>query len=320
MSQNKCVLVNADIRHLPESRALLEKHFKTTYMPEFSRPKLLKIIPDYDAVLTNIQTKYNKEFIDAAKNLTLIATPSTGTDHIDLNYAKTKGITVQSIKNDYDLLRDIPSTAEQAFLLMMASLRKLPAALNSVCSGNWARDEFRGREVNQRIVGIIGYGRLGEIFSRFAHAFNMKVIACDPYKKITDPWVTQMDMKELLKTAEIISLHLHLNDETRGMLGEKEFSLMRDGVFIVNTSRGAIIDENAFLKALESGKIEGAGIDVLSEELDVDISDIELVKYAKTHDNLIITPHVGGCTYDAQEKTSYFTIEKMIDFFALDNA
>ena len=315
MSQNKRVLVNADIQHLPESRALLEKHFKTTYMPEFSRPELLKIIPDYDAVLTNIQTKYDKEFIDAAKQLTLIATPSTGTDHIDLNYAKAKGTSVQSLKNDYDLLKDIPSTAEQAFLLMMASLRKLPTAFNSVCSGNWTRDEFRGREVNQRIVGIIGYGRLGEIFSRLAHAFNMKVIACDPYKEINDPWVTQMDMKELLKTAEIISLHLHLDDETRRMLGEKEFSLMRNGVYIVNTSRGAIIDENAFLKALESGKVKGAGIDVLSEELDVDISDIELVKYAKTHDNLIITPHIGGCTYDAQEKSTYFTVEKMIGFF-----
>lgn len=119
--------------------------------------------------------------------------------------------------------------------------------------------------------------------------------------------------------AEIISLHLHLNDETRGMLGEKEFSLMRDGVYIINTSRGAIIDENAFLKALKSGKVKGAGIDVLSEELDANISDIELVKYAKIHDNLIITPHIGGCTYDAQEKSSYFTVEKMIGFFEQDN-
>jgi phosphoglycerate dehydrogenase-like enzyme len=163
-------------------------------------------------------------------------------------------------------------------------------------------------------VGIIGYGRLGKIFSRLAHGFGMKVMACDPFKKITDPWVKQESLKTLLKRAEIITIHVHLTTETRQMIGKKEFALMRNGVYLVNTSRGAIIDEKAFLHCLKSGKVAGAGLDVLAGELDGWTANERLVQYAKTHNNLIITPHIGGCTYDAQEKAFRHTSLKLTAF------
>jgi len=308
------VLVTVGMEHLPESRAILERGAKVTYAKNLSKAKLLRLIPAYDTIVTNLRQRIDRNIIDAGTKLRVIATPSTGTDHIDLAYAKSRGIEVQSLKYDYTVLKTISSTAEHAFLLMMACLRKLPFAFDDVKKGKWTAPETRGREVADRIVGIIGYGRLGEIFSKFAHAFAMQVIACDPFKKIQDEWVEQVKMHELLKRSEIITLHVHLAPETRGLIGAREFALMRDGVYFVNTSRGALLDEKAFLHVLRSGKIACAGIDVLANEIDGRIADDPLVRYARSHRNLIITPHIGGCTYDAQEKAFRHTVRKLVAF------
>jgi len=312
------ILVTCPMSHLPESWAMLDAAADVAYMPNPSDEELLDAIPDCDAIITNLQQRITPAVIDAAVNLKVIATPSTGTDHIDIAYAESQALTVQSIKRDYDVLKNIPSTAEHAFLLMMSCLRKLPFLFDAVRGGKWTRSEFRGREVAGRVVGIIGYGRLGEIFSRFAKGFDMRVIACDPFKTIADPWVTQVDMDDLLRQAEIITIHVHLTEETRHLIGKREFGLMRDGVYLVNTSRGALIDEAAFLEALASGKIACAGVDVLTTELDGDIGANPMVRYARAHDNLIITPHVGGCTYDAQEKAYRHMAAKLIAFLQAD--
>lgn len=296
------ILVTCEMGQVPESRAILETVADVTYLTYPSDDTLLSEIGGYDAIVTNLKQKITREVIDAAKRLRVIATPSTGTDHIDLDYAESREIEVQSLKKDYDVLKNITATAEQAFLLMMAAMRKLPFAFAHVLDGKWTDDRFRGREVEGRVVGIVGYGRLGEMFSRFAKGFGMRVIACDPFKAVTDEWVRQVDMDALLAEAEVITLHVHLTDETRGMIGRDEFAKMRDGVYLVNTSRGGLIDETAFLEALESGKVTAAGIDVLANELDDDIGGEPLVRYAKEHENLIITPHLGGKTYDSQEK------------------
>ena len=309
------IIVTTAMDHLPESRAILEKHARVTYAPFASRAKLLRLIPDYDAILTSVGQKIDRQVIDRGKKLRLIATPSTGTDHIDIPYAERKVIMIQCLKKDYHLLKTITSTAEQAFLLMLACLRKLPFAFDDVKRGHWDAARWRGREAAGRVVGIIGYGRLGEIFSRLARGFGMKVIACDPFRKISDSWVEQVSMKELLKKAEIITIHVHLTPNTRGLIGQREFSLMRKGVYLVNTSRGALIDERAFLRALKSGKVAGAGIDVLAGELEGKTGNHPLVKYARSHENLIISPHVGGCTYDAQEKSHRYAAMKMMEFF-----
>lgn len=307
------ILVTNETDHLPQSRAILEECAEVIYRPNPTDEELLELIADVDAIVTNLSQRITPKVIDTAKRLKIISTPSTGTDHIDIEYAENKGILVQSIKKDYDVLKKITSTAEHAFLLMMACLRKLPFAFDAVRRGEWTRSEYRGREVEGRVVGILGYGRLGEMFSRFAKGFDMKVIACDPFKNVTDDWVEQVEFDELLARAEIITIHVHLTDETRNMINRDVFNKMRDGVYLVNTSRGGLIDEEAFIEALESGKIMCAGIDVLANELDGDIINEPLVKYAQTHSNLIISPHIGGCSYDAQEKSYKHTATKLIN-------
>ena len=306
------VLVTIEMDHLPEARTVLEKEAEVTYLPELSDADLLNNIVDYDAIVTSLQQKIGRDVIDAGKRLKVIATPSTGTDHIDLAHAEARGLIVQSIKADYDVLKDITATAEHAFMLMMACLRKLPFAFDTVRQGRWEREPFRGREVQGRVCGILGYGRLGEIFSRYAHAFEMEVLACDPCKTISDPWVRQVDFETLLGEPEIITIHIHLTEETNRYIGEREFSLMRDGVCLINTSRGKIIDEPALVRALGSGKVAAAGVDVIATELEGIIGDNPLVTYARAHSNLIITPHIGGFTLDSQRKAFVHMATKLV--------
>ena len=310
------IIVTAEMEHLPAARAILDAACDVVYAPTITDAELKTTIAGYDAIVTNLRQIIGKSVLDEAEKLRLIATPSTGTDHIDVEYAESKGIVVQSIKLDYDVLKTITSTAEHAFLLMLSCLRRLPFAFDSVRRGEWVRDEFCGREAEGRVVGIIGYGRLGEIFSRLAHGFGMKVIACDPSKTINDAWAKQVEMDELLKTAEIISIHVHLAPETEKLIGKREFGLMRKGVYLVNTSRGKLIDEEALLDALKSGKVECAGIDVLANELTGDINSDLLVEFSRTHKNLIITPHIGGMSSDAQEKAFSHMVNKLVVFLA----
>ena len=307
------------MEHLPGVKKLLEQETDVTYLEYPSKAELLNVIPDHNGLVPNLALMLDRDLLDAAVNLKVIATPSTGTDHIDLEYAVEKGIEVQSLKKDYDILKTITSTAEHAFLLMMSILRKLPFAFDAVRKGSWDNTPFRGREVQGRVLGILGYGRLGEIVSRFAHGFDMKVIAHDPNKTITDPWVEQVSFDELLAKAEIISIHIHLTSETEKLISTTEFDKMRESVYIVNTSRGAIIDEQAFLVALESGKLAGAAVDVIAGELQGNINAHPLVQYTREHDNLIITPHIGGVTLDSQIKAFTHTVNKMLSFLRKDS-
>ena len=308
------VLVTYPLEHLPEVKELLERAVDVTYLKYPAKDELSRTIPGYSGLIPNLAMMLDRDILDAAVNLKVIATPSTGTDHIDLDCAAEKGIEVQSLKHDYDILKTISSTAEHAFSLMLSILRKLPFAFDAVRQGSWDNTRFRGREVQGRVLGILGYGRLGEIVSRFADGFDMNVIAHDPNRTITDPWVEQVAFDQLLAKAEIISIHIHLTAETEKLIGTEEFDQMREGVYIVNTSRGAIIDERAFLGALESGRVAGAAVDVLAGELDGRIDAHPLVLYAREHSNLIITPHIGGVTLDSQVKAFTHTVNKMLSF------
>jgi len=148
--------------------------------------------------------------------------------------------------------------------------------------------------------------------SRFAHAFRMNVIATDPLP-IPDDWVRQMPLDALLSEADTITLHVHLTGETRGMIGAEQFSKMKQGSYLVNTSRGALIDEDAMLEVLNSGRLAGAGLDVVCGERHADRAQRPLFKYAAEHDNLIITPHVGGCTLEGQHKAVLYFAAKLRD-------
>jgi D-3-phosphoglycerate dehydrogenase len=167
-----------------------------------------------------------------------------------------------------------------------------------------------------KTLGIVGYGRLGEMVARYATAFGMSILAYDPYKEIRQPFVTQVDFETLFQSADVITVHVHLNEETRGMISERAFSLMKEGAYLVNTSRGAVIDELALIRALESGKLSGVALDVIGRELEGNFENHPLIRYACAHENVIITPHIGGATIESQTKAFTFTARKLKQFFS----
>jgi len=306
----KTILVTVPMEHLPEARGVLDESGRVIYTDHPSRNEILPLLPEVDAIFPNTKMMLDAAIINASPRLKVICTPSTGTDHIDKNYCKARGVEVLSITRDYELLKTITSTAEHAFGLMVNVVRNMPWSYDSVREGDWDYTRFRGRELQGRVLGIVGYGRLGTMMSRFARAFDMEVLAFDPYVVVPDDWVTQVDLDELLARSEIISLHVHLTPETYGMVDRSWFDRM-GGTYLVNTSRGCLIDEAALLDALEDGRVKAAGLDVICGEIEGDTRAHPLVQYASSHSTLMITPHCGGMSYDGQEKAFRFAAQKL---------
>jgi len=275
--------------------------------------KLKRMIRGYDAYYCSLELQVTREIIDEGIDLKAIVTASTGTDHIDVGYAEEKGIKIISLKNDYDLLKGITSTAELAFGLLLAAVRKIPWSFDAAKAGIWGRDKFRGMQLKGKTFGILGYGRLGEIAAEYAKAFRMKVIACD-LRKFESEDVKQVDFETLLRESDIISIHIHLTEENKKLINKRAFSLMKQGVVLVNTSRGAVIDEEAFLEALKSGRVGAAGIDIIEGEWSDDISSHPLIKYSRENQNLVITPHIGGITFEAQKTAYSHAIKKLYEY------
>jgi phosphoglycerate dehydrogenase-like enzyme len=230
--------------------------------------------------------------------LKVIACPTTGTDHIDRDAALDLNIAVWSLKDDPKFLLNITPAAELSWALLMASARRLVPAMEHVRSGRWVREDFPGLMLKGRTLGLIGFGRLGQWMARYGEAFGMSVIAFDPF---LEPWpsgATRMsEIEHVARQADFVSVHVHLSDATRGLVSAAFIAKMKKGAVLINTSRGALVDEAALLRALESGQLAAAGLDVLDGEPDT--ANHPLVAYAREHDNLLITPHCGGFSPDA---------------------
>ena len=306
------VLCMADVVPFPEVLDPLREVADVKVFPP-KREILLREIADCDGYLASLHVRAGAEVIAAAKKLRAIATPSTGLDHIDLDAAAARGIAVLCLKDDREFLDRITCTAELAWALLLACVRKLPAAFQAAREGRWARDEFRGHQLSGMTFGVLGYGRLGTIVAQYAKAFRMRVLACD-IKDLGAEGVEQVDRETLFRESDVVSIHVHLTPETKGLVGRRELALMKPGAILINTSRGAIVDEAALLEALESGKLGGAGVDVIHGEWSKKLKEHPLIRYARTHENLVITPHIGGVTFEAQATTIRYTAEKLRDF------
>ena len=293
--------------------AILEKVFQIKYA-EPSETALRSALVDADAYYASLHVKLNRELIQIAPCLNAIVTPSTGLDHIDLEAAAARQIVVLSLKNDRKLLDNITATAELAWALLLACARHLPPAIGSAKKGLWARDAFRGHQIAYKTLGILGLGRLGSIVADYGKAFRMRVIAHDKLP-ISMPDVEMVSFEELLRRSDILSIHIHLNKENTKILNTSTLSLLKPGAILINTSRGAVIDENALLDMLLSKHISAAGLDVIDGEWRTDLQDHCLIKYMQTHDNLIITPHIGGVTIESQEMAYCAAAEKLVEFF-----
>jgi D-3-phosphoglycerate dehydrogenase len=241
----------------------------------------------------------------------MISCATTGSDHIACDEAERRGIEVRTLKEDGALLQGLTPAAELSWTLLMACARRLVPAVAHVRQGGWVREEFPGLMLRGRTLGLIGCGRIGQWMARYASAFEMKVIGHDPY---IDPWpsgIERLPLNDLVERADVVSVHVTLNEQTRGLLSAALFARMRPGAVVINTSRGAVADEAALLRGLESGRISAAGLDVLNGE--PDIESHPLLAYARGHDNLLITPHCGGYSPDAVRVVCRRAAEKIID-------
>jgi D-3-phosphoglycerate dehydrogenase len=252
-----------------------------------------------------------------AHHLKVICTASTGTNHIDKEYAKQRGIAVLSLTTDMDVIGKISSTAELAFGLMLAALRYIPAATEHVKKGKWDYTKFIGRQLDFLTIGVVGYGRLGTFFTRYARAFGSRVLVYDPYVKVksADKGIVQVhSIDKLLTACDVIALHVHVTPETTNMVNKKWFTKMKKNVVLVNTSRGEIINEKDLLQFLTTHPQAMIAADVIAGEIKSKTAS-PLRQYAKRAHNALLTPHIGGMTIEGQTIAYGHAAKKLANFF-----
>ena len=306
------ILCITPIEHLEGVYEKLLNYGEIIYRPDITK-KELKILLNESSInyLFTNPNKQNfildKEVLDNSK-LKVINTCSTGLNHIDLNYCKENNIDVWSLKEDYELINDLPSTSELAFGLMMSLLRNIPKSFHSVRDGNWDYEPYVGHQIKGKTIGVIGYGRLGKIMCDLFYGWGVKLLASDPYERITTARGTPR--LELLEKSDVVFLHTHVTDETRGMVDDEFLSQMKQGSYLINTARGELVDEGSIIKSIEQGHLKGYGTDVIKDEFG-DIQNSKLVEFSMDpNNNVVITPHIGGMTIEGQTKAYLWAVEK----------
>lgn len=308
------VVSSCNLRDVPEAIATLEAVGELRQVPE-ERGAIVAALRDADAFLTGAVVRVDTQLLAAAHRLRVIGAPSTGTDHLDHDAIAAHGITLFHLAHERALLDTFTATSELAFALLLALIRKLHPAMHDAVQGVWSRERYTGFQLYGKTFGVLGLGRLGTISARIANGFGMRVIAHD-MRDVTAPDVTMVDFLTLLRESDVLSIHVHLMPENIGFMSASAFGVMKPGAILLNTSRGKIIDEAALLDVLRLGRLAGAGLDVIDGEW---LSGEErarhpLIAYAREHDNLVITPHIGGATRESIVGARVFMAKKISAF------
>ncbi len=264
------------------------------------------IIGDYDALVIRSATKANAALLAAAPKLKVIGRAGIGVDNVDVPAATKRGVVVMNTPAG-----NVVTTAEHAVALMMSLLRMVPQASASMKQGQWEKKKFEGRELTGKTLGVVGLGNIGTIVADRALGLKMKVVAYDPFvsaERAAKMGVELLSLDDLYARADVITIHVPLLEETKNLLGREAFAKMRPGTFLVCAARGGIVDEEALLVALESGRIAGAALDVFREEPP---GLTPLV----AHERVICTPHLGASTAEAQVAVSVQVAEQIVDYF-----
>lgn len=272
--------------------------------PALKPEELLAIIGDYEALIVRSASQVTAQVIEAGKKLMVIGRAGVGIDNIDVNAATQKGIVVVNAPTGNTI-----AATEHTIGLMMALARHIPQANASLKSGQWLKSKYTGIEVRNKTIGIIGLGNIGSAVARRAVGMEMNVIGYDPYvsaDRAKQLNVTMVTLDELYKKSDFITIHTPLNATTKGMIGEKEIALMKPSVRIINCARGGLIDEELLAKAVADKKIAGAAVDVFSKE---PITESPLFD----KDNIIVTPHLGASTAEAQVTSARDVAEQIVD-------
>ncbi len=315
------ILVTESLDFSKEAVAMLRRVGKVV-LSDLDRPRLLRAVAQADVLWIRLRHRIDAEVMDHAPRLKFIVSPTTGLNHIDLEEASRRGIRVLSLRGETEFLKNVHATAEHTVGLLLALVRHIPESRSHVISGGWIRDRFRGNELQGKTAGVVGYGRLGRIVAHILLAFEMRVLASDPHVWTTDadPGVEIVPLNELLRESDVVSLHVNLYAETSGFFGANHFAQMKPGAWFINTARGELVDEAALLESLQTGRLSGAAVDVLSDERSTGMNNHPLVQYARQHENLIVTPHIGGCTIESMEKTELHMAKKLCDALSAKSA
>jgi len=309
------------IKHLDGVYERLEQYGEVIYVPEISKLELTTLLsetPDIKYLFTNPnkQDFILDEEVLKNSNIKVINTCSTGLNHIDLQYVLgEKNIEVWSLKEDFELINDLPSTAELSFGLMMSLLRKIPEGFDSVKKGKWDYEPLIGRQIKGLTIGIIGFGRLGKITAELFKGWGVNILVNDPYVETFE--YEQVEIKKLQEKSDVVFLHLHANEETRNMVDREFLSNMKKGAILINTSRGELVDEKEIIKSLHSrDELGGYGTDVIRDEFG-NVKNSKLIEFANSrypeimgNDRIVITPHVGGMTWEGQTKAYKWAVDK----------
>ncbi len=275
--------------------------------PGMKEDELAQVIGQFDGLIVRSGIKVPAKCLVSPGRLKAIARAGVGVDNIDVDAATAKGVLVMNSAEASTI-----STAEHAFTLMMALCRQVGPAYLTMHAGGWDRSKFMGRQLHGQTLGVVGFGRIGRTVAERAMAFGMTVVAFDPI--INAPALMEgkvrmfRDFKEMLPHADILTFHVPLTDDTKGMLGAETFKLCRKGVLVVNAARGGVVDEEALLAALDSGQCGGAAIDVYASEPPAPESAL------RKHPKLLTTPHLGASTHEAQKAVSIAAAEQLLEY------
>lgn len=297
--------------YFDESAIALFKQIGEVDIQELSGKELIQQIAEYEVLAIRVDTIVDKTLIDAAKKLKVIATGTTGINHIDIEYAKKKGIEVIFLQG-----ANTTAVVEHTFALLLSLLRKVSAAQASLIAEKWQRSAFIGTELNGKKLGIVGFGRIGRDIAKVALHFGMHILAYDPYLQeeifsgCNATRITSLD--KIFSEADIITLHVLLTEETRNLVNKERLALIKPTSVLINCSRGEIISELDLLTALKEKQIAGAALDVfVTEPLP---AESHLIQYARQNHNLILTPHIAGSTKEAIHDAGLFLARKTQEY------
>jgi D-3-phosphoglycerate dehydrogenase len=268
------------------------------------RRRLAELLPAFDALVVRSMTTVDRALLLAGRRLKVVGRAGIGVDNIDVAAATELGVLVVNAPT-----ANLISATEHTFALLLALVRKLPGADASMKAGEWQRQRFLGSELQGKTLGVVGFGRIGQRVAARARAFEMNVVAHDPY---LDPMVARrqevepLELDALLARSEVVTVHTPLTEQTRGLLDERRLALLPPGAWLVNCARGGVVDEEALLQALESGRLAGAALDVFAVEPP---PDLRLVR----HPRVVATPHIGAQTREAQERISTETAQMVVN-------
>ena len=278
------------------------------------RTTLLEQTKDANALFVRLRFYIDRAFIDNAPHFNYILTATTGLDHIDVAYFEARGGRIISLKGEYEFLRSIPSTAEHTWGLLLALMRHTVPAFLDVKEGFWRRDLFKGNNLKGKKLGILGLGRVGSQVAKYAEAFDMQVGYFDVVKNDDKSYKSFTTAKQLFEWADVISIHIPLNKENIQFVNSELLKQLSKDAVLINTSRGAVIDENYICELVAGKMLKGYATDVIEDEIESknDITSLPLIKLAREGCNVLVTPHIAGATYESMEMTEEFITGKFI--------